>query len=231
MKTTFLRPLTAAHRTPGLVLLFAALACSLLLTRPAAARQESLATAVARLDQAQTADDYQALEKVFLQTPAEGKEAWLPDYYAALCNAQTGFLYLDDGEKIEPFARKGEAQIKQAIARLDTATQQAALAEAYVVLSMVYRTYVYINTVTYGKKYGIRSSGALRRAAALAPDNARVLYLQAWEKYYTPKMWGGDKKLARQLAEKALQRLSADEGGVTPHWGRRECEALLAKYK
>ena len=74
----------------------------------AMAQSGPLQEAVNKLDQAQTVKDYTALEKTFSGINAE--PAWLPPYYAALCNAKIGFLLQDDGDKIEAFSNRGEEQ-------------------------------------------------------------------------------------------------------------------------
>jgi hypothetical protein len=69
-------------------------------------------------------------------------------------------------------------------------------------------------------------------AKQLNPDNPRAIYLHGWIKYYTPKMWGGDKKHAKVLLEEALEKLEAKPlSTVWPHWGKTECEEILKNYK
>lgn len=193
------------------------------------AQSNALQQAVNKLDQAQTVKDYLVLEKTF--SGISEQPAWLPPYYAALCNAKIGFLLQDDGEKIEPFADRGETQAQQALSLLDSTTQKKELAEVYTVLSMVYRTKVFINPMTYGRKYGVLSGQMLQKALALEPGNPRALYVSAWVKYYTPKMWGGDKEQAKKLATESLQKLVNPGTDVYPHWGRADDQQLLSKIK
>jgi hypothetical protein len=193
------------------------------------AQSDALQQAVTKLDQAQTVKDYEQLEKTF--TGIKAPAAWLPAYYAALCNAKIGFLLQDDGDKIEPYSIRGEEQAKKALSLLDSAQQRKEVAEVYTVLSMVYRTKVFINPMTYGRKYGTLSEQALKQARALDAQNPRALFVAAWVKYYTPKMWGGDKGQAKQLATESLQYLVNPGTDVTPHWGRPEDQALLSKIK
>jgi len=193
------------------------------------AQSDALQQAVTKLDQAQTVKDYLLLEKTFAS--ASGQPAWLPPYYAALCNARIGFLLQDDGEKIEPYSDRGEAQAKQALSLLDSSKQHKELAEVYTVLSMVYRTKVFINPMTYGRKYGMLSQQLLDKALALDPQNPRALYVAAWVKYYTPKMWGGDKEQAKKLAGESLAKLTNPGTDVYPHWGRADDQLLLSKIK
>jgi hypothetical protein len=191
----------------------------------------SLQNAVAKLDQAQKVKDYEALEKEFVKIAASQPKDWLPEYYAAFCNARIGFLSQDDGESIEPYSNRGEEQAKKAETLLDKATQKKELSELYTVMSMVNQTKVFINPMTYGPKNGPIAQQFLNQAKQLNPDNPRVIYLQAWFKYNTPKMWGGDKDLAKQLATKSLQLLENKDTGVNPHWGKAEAWEILSKYK
>ncbi|QJB35165.1 hypothetical protein HF329_29220 [Chitinophaga oryzae] len=201
------------------------LACSVF------AMAQSLEEAVHKLDNAASVKDYEALEKTFTTLTTQQPDSWLPWYYAAYCNAKIGFLYQEDGDKIEPYSVKGEEQIGRAQALLDSARQQQELSEVLTVASMVNRIKVFINPMTYGRKYGMLSEKYLQQALQLQPENPRALYIRAWVKYYTPKMWGGDKPLAKELAEKSLGLLAKDKAGTEPHWGKAENEALLAKFR
>jgi hypothetical protein len=185
---------------------------------------------VSRLDKATTVKDYELLEKEFAAMAAASRD-WLPYYYAAFCNAKIGFLYQDDGERIEPYSKQGEEQALKSQSLLDSTTQKNELSELYTVMSMVYRTKVFINPMTYGRKYGLLSQHFLDMAKALSPHNPRVLYVEAWVKYNTPKMWGGDKNLAKQLANESLAQLQQASDDVQPHWGKTENMTLLNQYK
>jgi len=191
----------------------------------------ALQNAVTKLDRATKAQDYEGLEKEFLGIAEQEKKNWLPYYYAAFCNAKIGFLNQDDGEGIEPFSNRGVDQAQKAKALLDTIQQKKELSEVYTVLSMVYRTKVFINPMTYGRKYGKLSQEYRIKAQALNPLNPRAIYVKAWEMYKTPKLWGGNKELGKQLAEQSLGLLKDPQTGVHPHWGRVENQELLNKNK
>lgn len=191
----------------------------------------ALNAAVAKLEKAAAPKDFEALEKEFVALTKTQPADWQPWYYAAFCNAKIGFLYQEDGEKIEPYSIRGEEQINKAQSLLDSTKQRAELSEVFTVTSMVYRTKVFINPMTYGRKYGTMSEKYLQQAKSLNPQNPRALYVQAWVKYYTPKMWGGDKKQAKELAEQSLALLAKEQPGALPHWGKREDQELLSKYK
>jgi len=209
-----------------LVLLF----CYYSIFAQSAGNTNELQNAVARLDKASGVADYEALEKEFSGIAARQAD-WLPYYYAAFCNAKIGFLYQDDRERIEPYSKKGEEQALKAKVLLDTVTQKKELSELYTVMSMVYRTRVLINPMLYGRKFGLLSGQYLQQAKALNPQNPRAIYVEALVKYYTPKIWGGDKQQAKQLASQSLAWLQHVTAGTAPHWGRTENMELLSHYK
>jgi hypothetical protein len=190
---------------------------------------QQLQPAVAQLDKAASAKDYQQLATQFEQLTASEPNNWLHWYYAAYCNAKTGWLYQNDGERIEPFADKAGQQIGKALSLLDTTKQKKELSEVYVVLSMVNRDRVFINPMTYGRKYGPDAGKYVQLALKTNPSNARALWLAGWEKYATPKMWGGDKNKAKELLQQAQQHLNTQPADLNPHWGKQETAEILKK--
>jgi len=171
---------------------FSVLTAILLLSLGAGAQDayiQSMQAAVTRLDKAASAKDYQQLAGEFQTIADRQKKDWLPYYYAALCNAKTGWLLRDDGDKIEPFADQADEEIRKAQSLLDTATQKKQLSEVYCVLSMTNQARVFINPQTYGAKYG-------RQRAAIVnwPKNRSRQpqgFLYAWVgKIYYPKIIG-----------------------------------------
>jgi hypothetical protein len=193
---------------------------------------QQMIAAVAKLDQALASKDYQQLASRFESIALTEKTNWLPYYYAAFCNAKTGWLYQQDGDQIEPFADQAEKDIKKSESLIDTAVQKKELSEIYCVLSMTNRARVFINPMTYGRQYGSAASQYTHLALNTNPDNPRANYLLGWEKYSTPKLWGGDKKKAKELLELAKQQLNtASNPGISPHWGQKEVDALLKELK
>lgn len=210
------------------------LAGMLTLSTLAAAQQgtyeEQLQAAVAELDKTADVAGYQKLESYFVRLAGANTADWLPWYYAAFCNAKIGLLYQQEGDRIEPFSQRGEKQIKKALSLLDTASQKKELAEVYVVMNRVYQSKVFINPMTYGPKFGPVAFRYQEMARQLDPENPRVIYLDAWMKYYAPKMYGGDKDKARELARLALEKLrAAPASGTAPHWGEKACMEILNK--
>jgi hypothetical protein len=187
---------------------------------------------ISRLAHASVIKDYQQLSNDFLRLADAEKTQWLPYYYAAYCNARIGWLKQEDPDNIDFFADQAEQHIRKAQALLDTATQKRELSEICCVYSMLNRARVFMNPATYGPKYGPAASRYIQLAISLNPDNPRALYLEGWEKFTTPKMWGGDKMKAKELLESAKQKLQTETDSTQyPHWGKMEVETLLRQIK
>ena len=213
-----------------IIFLFVSASAIAAATHAQQSNQQDLQTAVEKLSTASNIEKYKQLESEFVAVAESQKTNWLPWYYAALCNAKIGWLLQHDGDLIEPYVQKADEQIQRSLLLLDTATQKRELSEVYCILSMIKRANVFINPMTYGRKYGPAASQYIEAARKINPENPRALYLAGWEKYYTPKMWGGDKKKAKELLELSSQRLSTQQvSDGYPSWGKKEVEETLRK--
>jgi hypothetical protein len=193
---------------------------------------KELATTVEKLDEAKTVKDYQGLADNFLKIAESEKTSWLPWYYAAFCNAKIGWLYQEDGDKIEPYANLADEQINKSLSFLDTAKQKKELSEVYCVLAMLNKAKVFMNPAVYGREFGPRAFNYMLLAQKKNPENPRALYLLGWEKFFTPKAFGGDKAKAKELLTDARQKLDINSApGVYPHWGKMEAAGLLKQIK
>jgi hypothetical protein len=185
---------------------------------------------VSRLDNSSSITDYQQLANDFLRFARAKKTDWLPYYYAAYCNAKIGWLMQEDPENIDFFADKAEEEIKKAQSLLDSGSQKKEMSEICTIYQMLNQARVFINPATYGPKYGPAANRYLNLALAMNPDNPRAEYLAGWEKYATPKMWGGDKVKAKELLESAKKKLQAEpDATLSPHWGKEDVDELLQK--
>jgi hypothetical protein len=194
---------------------------------------QQMQAAVMRLDKANNTKEYQQLANDFLRIADAQKTGWLPYYYTAFCNAKIGWLKQnDDPDNIEPFVNKAEEEIKKAQSLIDTTKQKKELSELYCLLSMTNRSRVYINPQTYGPEYGPVASRYTYLAEQANPENPRAIYLEGWEKFATPKMWGGDKVKAKALLISAKEKLDNNPSpGIDAHWGKREVEEILNQLK
>ncbi|HXR83600.1 MAG TPA: hypothetical protein VN722_04790 [Hanamia sp.] len=194
---------------------------------------QQMKATVTRLDNANAVKDYEQLANDFLRIATVQKTQWLPYYYAAFCNAKVGWLkQTDDPDNIESFADKAAQEINKAQSLIDTTKQRKELSEIYCVQMMLNQARVFMNPQTYGPRFGRTAFNYLELAKQANPDNPRMLYLLGWQKLTTPKMWGGDKVLAKQLLTEAKQKLETQPSpGIGPHWGKNEADGLLKQLK
>ena len=213
------------------VLLFASCILYLVGTSQNNAATPQLLSVVSKLDRASTVKEFESLANDFENIAKIEKDDWLPYYYAAFCNAKAAWLKENsDPESIEQNANLADKEIKLSASLLDTSEQKKELSEVYCILSMVNRARVFINPVTYGRQYGPLASHYTILALNANSHNPRAIYLEGWEKYVTPKMWGGDKSKGRELLESAKKILDENPlTGIEPHWGKTEIEATLQK--
>jgi hypothetical protein len=139
-----------------------------------AAGIQELQSYVAQLDKATSAVNYQQLAEQFGRMANNHPSNWLAWYYAAFCNAKTGWLLQNDDDRIEAFADKADQQIAMALSLLDTTKQRKELSEVYVIMSMTNRARVFINPMTYGRKYGPVASRYNQLALQTNPNNGRA---------------------------------------------------------
>ena len=214
------------------IFLFAPLIILASVIRAQSSSTDLASAAVAKLDKAVSIKDFQQLAGEFEGIAASQKNQWLLYYYAAFCNAKIGWLKQEDPDNIEQYANKANAQIEKAIRLIDTATHKKEASEIYVVLSMIRRSIVYVNPMTYGKEYGIAATKYVLTAYHYNPTNPRALYLLGWEKYATPKQYGGDKVKAKEYLLQAKEQLQSNPAtGTEPRWGKTEVDDILKKLK
>ncbi len=214
------------------ILIIVSTIMTVVVTNAQDAYTQQMQTKVVKLDNAHTANDYQQLANDFHRSAEVQKTQWLPYYYAAFCNAKVCWLKQDDPDNIEAFANKADEEIKKAQSLLDPAKQKGELSEVYCVLSMVNRARVFISPFINGRQYGPVASKYVMLAEKITPDNPRALYLEGWEKFSTPTMWGGDKTKAKELLTTAKQKLESNSSpGIEPHWGKKEVNELLNQLK
>ncbi|MFN2458453.1 MAG: hypothetical protein ABR502_09650, partial [Chitinophagaceae bacterium] len=183
---------------------------------------------VATFDTTRSIDDMKDLANAFERIGDAEKNQWLPYYYAALATVNIGYGLSGgqlgvNADKIDPVADKAEQLINKA----DELSKNNS--EVYVVKKMIATLRMMVDPQNRHMKYGPMASQALETAQKLNPENPRVYYLQAQDKYFTPEQFGGSKTEAKKLFELALQKFAAfkPESSIYPSWGKRMTESLL----
>jgi cytochrome c-type biogenesis protein CcmH/NrfG len=87
--------------------------------------------------------------------------------------------------------------------------------------------------MTRWQKYGAAANKATENAIKLDPTNPRIALYTAQSAYYRPENFGGGKKVALPLAEKAIALFKTFKPANTlmPNWGAEMAEQLALQCK
>ena len=180
---------------------------------------------IAEQDAAKTPAERQAVLAKLERAAAAAPTAWEPRYYQARGYLQLGFTA--DGTEAQ------DKVFDQAQTALDQARKlpQADAAELNVLQAYIYQGRIMAAPMTRGMVYGGRVAEALGAAKALAPNNPRVYLLLGNNLFYTPEMFGGGADKAKPMYEKAKALFATFKpaNALSPNWGARTNEAMLAK--
>lgn len=197
------------------------------------AQSEKYTTAMQKnivlIDSAKTNNQLMLLESAFERIGDAEKTEWLPYYYAALCQLSSIRNSLQQGA-----AQKDAAGVEGMINKADALIAKAESldkpnAEIYVLKNMLATDNIMINPMVNGQKYGSIAAEYLTKAAQLDATNPRPVLMAAMAKYYTPVQWGGDKKKAAELFNKAdqLDKAFKPVSALHPNWGRGLIDYML----
>lgn len=153
--------------------------------------------------------------------------AWQPNYYAALVNIQLGNIARADNRKA------AYQYYRDALRHIHAAHTRFPNAENTLVLADVYGKLASLKTIKV-LYYGGRSKTFLKRAFELSPDSPKNHLIAGIEIMWTPVIFGGSKKQAREFLNKALvlEKTWQETDPLTVQWATRpEIFAHLAQLE
>ncbi len=194
---------------------------------------KAMASNVARIDTAKTAQDWVDITAAFERIAEAEKNQWLPYYYVALGNVMSGTMSLGDNmygnntDKTDPKADAAEKALNKAIS-LSKETS-----ETWVIKKMIISLRMLGDVMSRAMTAMPEGAAALETARKLNPDNPRVYLLEGQDKYYTPEQYGGSKDEAKVLFEKAQKLFETfkTESTIHPNWGKSTLTYFLSLYK
>jgi hypothetical protein len=135
----------------------------------------------------------------------------------------SGGQFGTNADKIDPVADQAEALINKAAAITNNNS------EVFVVKKMIATLRMMADPMNRYMKYGPIAAESLETAKKLNPENPRVYYLEAQDKFFTPEQFGGSKTEAKKLFELALQKFASfkPESNIHPTWGKAMAESFL----
>jgi tetratricopeptide (TPR) repeat protein len=178
------------------------------------------------LDRGVTQGDAEALRqaRALFERAAGGGAPALGHYYVGLADYEIVNAAGDDRAAQEQYLSDATEHLQKAL------EHRADWAEAYALLSAVYGRRA-AGGMRAGMRYGPPSSEAMQRAREIAPDNPRVLLLDAVSLYNKPSAYGGDKAAAVERLKAAIDRFetTTPSDALAPDWGHAQAYVWLGR--
>jgi len=174
-------------------------------------------------ESSKTVADFQVLANTFVVISKSEIKEWLPLYYAGFATIFMAQNETEDG--------KVDIYLDQAQKYLDMASQiKSDESEILVLQGFLHQTRIKVSPMGRGQKYSTLANEVFAKAIALNPENPRIYYLQAQNVYNTPKMFGGGKKNALPLFQKADEKFKKfiQVSEISPKWGNKSNQELLS---
>ena len=167
-----------------------------------------------------------AVANTFERVASVEKNQWLPYYYAALCQANYGFLE-QDKSKVDGSADKATLLISKA----DSLSPNNS--EISCVKSMIASCHMMVDPMQRWQEYGQESSSNMDAAMQQDPNNPRPYFLKGQGLKYTPEQFGGGCTTAKPQLQIALDKYAAFKPAseISPNWGKERVEMLIKECK
>lgn len=154
-------------------------------------------------------------------------DQWAPQFYAAYSIVQLAYFEKDPAKK--------DAMLDEAANYRDDAAHLLGKenSETEVLAGMIANARIGVDPRNRWQKYGKEFESHLEKAKEMNADNPRIYLEFGISKFYTPKMFGGGKKVALPYFEKskALYAKESQNDIEKPYWGLTTMEYFLEKAK
>ncbi len=172
------------------------------------------------MDSAKTTEQYTDVAAKFVRIGDAEKTQWVPYYYAAMCELNPGWNAPADQK--EAIASKAEATLAKAEAIENNS-------EIYVLKSMIATMKMLVDPMNRWASYGAEAKKYREAAMKADPNNPRPYLMEGQSMFGTPEQFGGGKKVAKPLFEKAvaLFKTFKPASAVHPTWGEDQAIGML----
>lgn len=148
---------------------------------------------------------------------------WLPSYYAAYGYTIANY-YVKSKKDKDLYIDKAELLIEDAEIRCVNPNHEIVMLKAYTLQARSN-----VNPPQRARKYAADVEALMKKVEDLNANNPRLYYMKGENYYYTPKMFGGGKDIAKPHFETALEKFAAfvPESEIHPNWGKERTGVLL----
>jgi hypothetical protein len=101
--------------------------------------------------------------------------------------------------------------------------------EVYLLKAYIFQMQISIKPMQRGRVLGPKQQDLLEKARTINPENPRYYLLVGENLYYTPAMFGGDKKKAKEMFILSSEKFKTfiPKSEIYPKWGTYELNMML----
>jgi hypothetical protein len=176
---------------------------------------------ISLMDSSWTPQNWQRITNNFEMIAGFDTTEWLSEYYAGYANMMMNFLIQDEDEK--------DKYLSKAMNYADMADIiNPNNDEVYLLKAYIYEMQISLKPMTRSRTLGPKNQALLEKAKTINPDNPRYYILVSENLFYTPAMFGGDKKKAKEMLLTAIDKLKTfvPKSEIHPKWGNYEINML-----
>lgn len=169
-------------------------------------------------------DEWLALANRFERIASAEPKEWLPRYYAAYAYSSLAFMGNNVTEK-DQMADKAETLLNEAVA---IAGENS---ELMVLDAQIHQARMAADPMTRWQNEGPLFAASLGKAKAMDAGNPRIYVLEGTSLLYTPEQFGGGKKAAKPVLEKAMEKFATfkPQSPLHPSWGQGQAGYMLGE--
>ncbi len=184
--------------------------------------EEVMKTNIDKMYKVKTAEELTAISGVFYRVAEKENDKWLPLYYASYSLVRIAF-YIKDGDEIDKHLDVAQQYLDKLL------KDKNDVCEVHVLQGLLYS--MRITNPSRGMKYSMLSNKSLDKAKEINDKNPRMYHCMANNVFHTPSMFGGGKKKAKPIFEKAAELFKTESSDVAfwPSWGEWHNNEMLAK--
>ncbi len=194
--------------------------------------QQALKNALGIMKEAKEGEDFIKAANAFERIASVEKDKWEPLYYLGFIKTIGAFNAADKtaaGEELQSLTTR----LNEALEFTDVKSNNKAQSEIHALIAMMYSARMMANPMALGSQLAPLNQQHLDLAITSNANNPRAYLLQAQNLFYTPEAFGGDKKRAKLLAQKAMDLFNEEanqqdsDDDFMPTWGKDQAENLI----
>ncbi|WP_234736924.1 hypothetical protein [Tellurirhabdus bombi] len=183
---------------------------------------KAMESAIAKVNFMASKDDLLQSASQFERIGGAEANEWLPNYWSAYTYSIMAYKEQDAAKK-DAFLDKADAFFEKAL------KQQPDNDELMVLQAQLAGARLAVDPQNRWQKYGDIYQTALDKATAKNAENPRIYYLQGQSLLYKPEQYGGGKKVACPLLQKAAEKFATFKATtrIHPNWGAEETKYAM----